>query len=93
MVVIVKQPRVNIAFAQRRLDGSQLHGQTFIVNNGKDLSESRSRNATGVTLVCGIIEEPRSDARLATPDATASGLREAGMRLLICNAWRNPPVS
>ena len=40
MVVIGKQPRVDISFAQRRLDGSQLHGQTFIVNNGNDLSES-----------------------------------------------------
>jgi hypothetical protein len=38
--MIVKQPRVDVAFAQRRLDGSQVHGQTSIVNNGKDLSES-----------------------------------------------------
>ena len=40
MVMVVEQPRVNIAFAQCRLDGSEVHGQTFIVNKSKDLGES-----------------------------------------------------
>ncbi len=43
MMVVVEQPRVDVAFAQRRLDGSQVHGQTPIVNNGKDLGESVRR--------------------------------------------------
>src|SRR5580658_402626 len=33
MMVVVEQPRVNIAFAQGRLDGGEVHGQTSIVNN------------------------------------------------------------
>ena len=40
MMVIVEKPRVDVAFAQRRLDGGKVHGQTSIVNNGKDLGES-----------------------------------------------------
>ena len=40
MMMVVEQPRVDIAFAQRRLYGGQVHGQTSIVNKRKDLSES-----------------------------------------------------
>ena len=36
MVVIVKQPRVDVAFAQGRLDSGEVHGQTSIVNKRKD---------------------------------------------------------
>jgi hypothetical protein len=39
MVMITEQPGVNIAFAQRRLNGSQIHGQTSIVNKGMSLGE------------------------------------------------------
>src|SRR3954454_3154096 len=39
MVMITEQPGVNIAFAQRRLDGSQIHGQASIVNKGMSLGE------------------------------------------------------
>jgi hypothetical protein len=38
-VMITEQPGVNIAFAQRRLNGSQIHGQTSIVNKGMSLGE------------------------------------------------------
>ncbi len=44
MVVVVEKPRVNVAFAQRRLDGSEVHGQTPIVNKSKDLGESAGRS-------------------------------------------------
>ena len=48
MMMVVEQPRVDIAFAQRRLYGGQVHGQTSIVNKRKDLSESRrTRDAFG----------------------------------------------
>jgi hypothetical protein len=40
MVMVVKKPRVNVAFAQYRLDGIEIHGQTSIVNKSKDLGES-----------------------------------------------------
>jgi len=40
MVVVVEKPRVNVAFAQRRLDGGKVHEQTSIVNKSKDLGES-----------------------------------------------------
>src|SRR6202451_2172699 len=40
MVVIVKKPPVDVAFAQRRLDRGQVHGQASIVNNAADLGES-----------------------------------------------------
>ena len=43
MMVVVEQPRVDVAFAQRRLNGSEVHGQTSIVNNGRDLGESGMR--------------------------------------------------
>src|SRR5277367_2850384 len=45
MMVIVEKPRVNIAFAQRRLNGGQVHGRTSIVNNGLDLSESAAETS------------------------------------------------
>jgi hypothetical protein len=55
MMVVVEQPRVDVAFAERRLDGSQVHGQTPIVNNGRDLSESgRAREpAFRCRFICG----------------------------------------
>ena len=40
VVVIAKEPRVDIAFAQGRLNGGEVHGQTSIVNKGKSLRES-----------------------------------------------------
>jgi hypothetical protein len=40
MVMVVKQPRVDVAFAQGRLDGRKVHEQTSIVNNAEDLGES-----------------------------------------------------
>src|ERR1043165_9625466 len=36
VMMVTEQPRVNIAFAQRRLDGGQVHGQTSIANKGKE---------------------------------------------------------
>ena len=42
MVMVAEQPGVNVAFAQRRLDGSKVHGQTSIVNKSKDLGEFRA---------------------------------------------------
>ena len=36
MMMVVKQPRVNVALTERRLDSSEIHGQTFIVNKGKE---------------------------------------------------------
>src|SRR6266581_2193470 len=44
MMMVVEQPRVNVAFAQRRLDSSEVHGQTSIVNKRKDLGESGRRD-------------------------------------------------
>src|SRR5258705_3632029 len=41
MMVVIEQPRVDVAFAQSRLNGGQVHGQTSIVNKSQDLSESR----------------------------------------------------
>src|SRR4029077_11252720 len=41
MMMVVEQPRVDVAFAQRRLYGRQVHEQTSIVNKRKDLSESQ----------------------------------------------------
>src|SRR5579863_4296348 len=40
MVVVVKKPGVDIAFAQGRLNGSQVHEQTTILNKTRHLSES-----------------------------------------------------
>src|ERR1035438_1063675 len=40
MMMIVEKPRVHVAFAQRRLNGSQIHGQTLIVNKSQGLGES-----------------------------------------------------
>ena len=48
MVMVVEQPRVNVAFAQRRLDGSEVHGQTSIVNKSKDLGESAATRSADV---------------------------------------------
>jgi hypothetical protein len=31
VVVVIKEPGVDVPFAQRRLDGGQVHGQTSIV--------------------------------------------------------------
>jgi hypothetical protein len=45
-VMITEQPGVNIAFAQRRLNGSQIHGQTSIVNKGMSLGEFSRRSRT-----------------------------------------------
>src|SRR5271166_541036 len=39
MMMVVEQPRVDVAFAQRRLDGGEVHGQTPIVNKREDLGE------------------------------------------------------
>src|SRR5579863_902244 len=36
MVMVVKQPGVDVPFAQRSLDGGQVHGQTSIVNKVSD---------------------------------------------------------
>ena len=40
MMVIVEKPGVNVPLAQRGLYGGKIHGQTTILNNGSDLSES-----------------------------------------------------
>src|ERR1700722_287625 len=40
MMVVVEKPGVDVAFAQRRLDGGQVHGQTTILNKTSHLSES-----------------------------------------------------
>ena len=40
MMVIVKEPGVNVALAQRGLYGGKIHGQITILNNRSDLSES-----------------------------------------------------
>src|SRR5580704_17246601 len=40
MMMVVEQPRVDVTFAERRLDGSNVHGEIPIVNNGGDLGES-----------------------------------------------------
>lgn len=47
VMMIVKKPRVDVAFVQCRLDGGQVHGQTSIVNNGPDLSESAGVEGSG----------------------------------------------
>src|SRR5947209_8161265 len=39
-MMVIKQPRINVAFLQRRLDGRQVHGQTIIVNKAGKLRES-----------------------------------------------------
>ncbi|MGH9499699.1 MAG: hypothetical protein ACRD3L_11230, partial [Terriglobales bacterium] len=44
MMVIVKQPGVDIALAQGRLDGGQVHGQITILNKTSHLSESESEH-------------------------------------------------
>src|SRR5579864_9283420 len=36
MVVIAEQPGIDVAFAQLRLNGSKVHGQTSIVNKGRE---------------------------------------------------------
>jgi hypothetical protein len=38
-MMIVEQPGINVAFAQGRLNGRQVHGQTSIVNKGTELRE------------------------------------------------------
>jgi hypothetical protein len=40
-MMVIEEPRIDVAFAQRRLDGIQLHGQTPIVNKSWGLGESR----------------------------------------------------
>src|SRR5580692_4931599 len=39
MMVIVKEPRVDVSLAQRGLYGGKIHGQITILNNGRVLSE------------------------------------------------------
>src|ERR1700680_1793502 len=43
MMMVVKEPTVEVTFAQRSLNGGEVHGRTTIVNNDKELSESESR--------------------------------------------------
>src|SRR6267378_200013 len=40
MMMVVKEPAVEVTFAQRSLNGGEVHGQTTIVNNDRELSES-----------------------------------------------------
>ena len=40
VMVIVKEPGVDVPLAERSLYGGKIHGQTTILNNGGDLSES-----------------------------------------------------
>ncbi len=64
MVVIVEKPRINIAFAQRRLNGSQVHGEASIVNKSKTLGESEpaklglwgSRRSSEARLFCAVFQ-------------------------------------
>lgn len=41
MMMVVKKPSIDVAFAQRSLYSGEVHGQTSIVNKGADLGESR----------------------------------------------------
>jgi hypothetical protein len=41
MVMVIKKPRVNVAFAERRLNGGEVHGQTSIVNKGGEFERIR----------------------------------------------------
>src|ERR1700686_1788531 len=40
MMMVVEQPRVNVAFGQHGLNSSEVHRQTSIVNKRMDLGES-----------------------------------------------------
>ncbi len=40
MMMIVKEPGVDVALAERGLYGGKIHGQTTILNKGRVLSES-----------------------------------------------------
>src|ERR1700732_1788382 len=42
MMMVVKEPAVEVTFAQRSLNGGEAHGQTTIVNKDRELSESES---------------------------------------------------
>jgi hypothetical protein len=37
--MVVKQPRIDIPFPQRGLDGRKIHAQETIVNKGRELRE------------------------------------------------------
>jgi hypothetical protein len=43
MMMVVKKPSIDVAFAERGLDGGEVHEQTSIVNNAAELSESPAR--------------------------------------------------
>ena len=46
MMVVIKEPGVNVALAERCLYGGKIHGQITILNNARVLSESGTPLAT-----------------------------------------------
>src|SRR4029077_15232950 len=59
MMMVVEQPRVDVAFAQRRLYGRQVHWQTSIVNKRKGLSESPRPDGRISSVEKGLCREGR----------------------------------
>jgi hypothetical protein len=41
VMVVVKEPGIDVALAQRSLNGGEIHGQTSIVNKGKEFGRIR----------------------------------------------------
>src|SRR5215467_13486104 len=55
MMVIVKKPRVDIAFAEGRLNGGKVHGQITIVNKEMEFRESRPQASTFFRTLAGSV--------------------------------------
>src|SRR5437879_9995365 len=53
MMVVIEEPGVGVALAQRGLNGGEIHGQTSIVNKGEEFrricADERSSTATPST--------------------------------------------
>ena len=66
MMVIVEQPGIDVAFAERRLNSGEVHGQNFIVNNTLEFREWVGEGGNQCA------RETRHQRRTATRAQTAS---------------------
>src|ERR1700691_4641534 len=84
MMMIVEKPRVHVAFAQRKLNGSQIHGQSLIVNKSQGLGESPRT----LLELAGLNQAGRKGFwRAVRPGRSAARLQER--RQNIARTWRS----
>src|SRR5581483_6721046 len=56
MVMVVKQPSVDIALAQSSLNGRKVHGQTTILNKSSSLGECKGMRYIRLPRNCDVIQ-------------------------------------